>query len=663
MFVGRAPELARCLEALDGRPEPRLLYVQGPAGIGKTELLHTLSRKAKIAGYRVGWLDGSAAQNHLEVIEQSFATLARSGEGPYLQIIDELESFTEIERWLRTDFLPRLSGSWCLAFASRLKLAADWRMDPGWSRCIEVIEPAPFSQPESEQYLERRGIPQTLRAEIHSLSGGHPLCLALLSDVSSEGSRPPVRLEGHVLHQLVERFTSRAPTPRHRRALVALSIARHLSQDLLEWMLDCEDAAHEFSWLARLTFVDSSPAGLVSHARTRLLIREDAKWRTPEDHALLLSRALAYSAEHVPQPRHWDDPVKRSDWEYLLFQGIRAVEPATQVEDYVFAKVGPGDRHRIESMILRFEGKSAVELFRFWDERGSETIQIVDHQGDCAGFLCYLRLDRIPRNEAARDPLVYTLWRHLHSAGVLAHGGPVFYGRFLMAESSYHDPSPVLTLIWTHIGNRVLATPDIAYVGHCMLEPERRWTAGVLPSAPRAHEGIEVVVGGRRYGVVGKDLRDTDGQRWAASLMNELAQMLAGTATLPTRALDHGSFTRAVKEALRVVDRPDLLQGSLLLATGLVDDADGPSKLDRAHALAERLRHEAKRFLQSPKDERYYRVLERAFFEPASKHEAAAAELGMGYSTFRRHLKTAIDRMTTWLWQALLQAEHEPSTK
>ncbi len=59
----------------------------------------------------------------------------------------------------------------------------------------------------------------------------------------------------------------------------------------------------------------------------------------------------------------------------------------------------------------------------------------------------------------------------------------------------------------------------------------------------------------------------------------------------------------------------------------------------------------AESLFASERDRRLYRVLDLTYFSPAPKQEAAAERLGMSFSTYRRQLATAVDRLTDWLWQ------------
>jgi len=59
----------------------------------------------------------------------------------------------------------------------------------------------------------------------------------------------------------------------------------------------------------------------------------------------------------------------------------------------------------------------------------------------------------------------------------------------------------------------------------------------------------------------------------------------------------------------------------------------------------------AETLFASERDQRLYRVLDLTYFNPVPKQEAAAAQLGMSFSTYRRHLAAAVDRLTEWLWR------------
>jgi hypothetical protein len=59
----------------------------------------------------------------------------------------------------------------------------------------------------------------------------------------------------------------------------------------------------------------------------------------------------------------------------------------------------------------------------------------------------------------------------------------------------------------------------------------------------------------------------------------------------------------------------------------------------------------AERLRTNPRDEKLFRALERTYFKPAATQEAAAELLDLPFSTYRRHLTQAIQRLTELLWE------------
>src|SRR5262249_18020070 len=114
--------------------------------------------------------------------------------------------------------------------------------------------------------------------------------------------------------------------------------------------------------------------------------------------------------------------------------------------------------------------------------------------------------------------------------------------------------------------------------------------------------------------------------------------------------LTRADFDAAVKEALRRYTRADLLLGSPLLETRIVAEGD-PDGAHDVGRLQQVLGDAAKAIFVSERDQKLQRVLELTYFRPAQKQEAAAEQLGLSFSTYRRHLTAAVERLTEWLWR------------
>ncbi|MBV8457566.1 MAG: hypothetical protein JO122_13235 [Acetobacteraceae bacterium] len=121
--------------------------------------------------------------------------------------------------------------------------------------------------------------------------------------------------------------------------------------------------------------------------------------------------------------------------------------------------------------------------------------------------------------------------------------------------------------------------------------------------------------------------------------------------------LTRTDFDAAVKDALRNYTRADLLVRSPLLQTRI---ATGPgAKQPSVPHLQQTLAQAAETIFVNQRDQNRRRVLELTYFQSAAKQEAVAERLGLPFSTYRRHLTTAVERLSEWLWheEQVLQTE------
>jgi hypothetical protein len=110
--------------------------------------------------------------------------------------------------------------------------------------------------------------------------------------------------------------------------------------------------------------------------------------------------------------------------------------------------------------------------------------------------------------------------------------------------------------------------------------------------------------------------------------------------------LDRAKFDATVRATLRDLHRPDQLRTSALMGSGLAAGYDGATvQRLRATMLAaiEQMGRESRA-------EGLCRVLDRTFIRAAPTQEAAAELLDLPFSTYRRHLAKAVERLTDLLW-------------
>jgi hypothetical protein len=77
-------------------------------------------------------------------------------------------------------------------------------------------------------------------------------------------------------------------------------------------------------------------------------------------------------------------------------------------------------------------------------------------------------------------------------------------------------------------------------------------------------------------------------------------------------------------------------------------DADDSASIG---ALRNLLEEAAESIKASPRETKLYRALQRTYLEPAPSQERVAELLGLPFSTYRRHLKGGITRVSEILWQ------------
>ena len=77
---------------------------------------------------------------------------------------------------------------------------------------------------------------------------------------------------------------------------------------------------------------------------------------------------------------------------------------------------------------------------------------------------------------------------------------------------------------------------------------------------------------------------------------------------------------------------------------------------DRAVTFTAIVYEAAQQLQSSPRDLKLYRALERTYLHPAVTQEQAAELLDLPFSTYRRHLKAGVLRLTELLWQEELDA-------
>jgi hypothetical protein len=669
-FVGRATELdcfRQVLLARDSRIA--VFHVHGPGGLGKTALLREYRQIAEDAGLPVIWLDGRNLESSpsgflfaldhalgLEEAASPLATLATDARG--VLFIDTYETLASLDTWIRETLLPQLPCGFLVVIAGRNPPAAAWRTDLGLPDLVRIVPLRNLRPEESRAYLDARGVPDAQHVNLLSFTHGHPLALALISDVLLRGDTRASFLPEHepdVVQALLERFVERVPSRLHRDALEVCAHTRVTTEALLAEVLGEEHAPELFTWLRGLSFIEQGPQGLFPHDLAREVLDADLRWRNPEDYRELHGRVRRFVVRTLQETSgreqqraafdllylHRGNPVMRPihDWEALT---AGYAEPAT-----------PADIPSILALVHRHEGAASAEIAAYWAARQLAGFTVCrDAAGDVAGFVAVLHLQQRAPEDIAVDPAIAGAWDFVARYAPLRPGEEVMYHRFQMGRDTYQTASAAMNLAAMTCALHWVTNPRLAWSFMAVAEPDfwhQVFTHLHLRRSPEA----EFVVG-RPYAVYTHDWRAEPALVWLDHMSKrELGTDLEGEA-LETRrprplvVLSEPEFAAAVRQALRDYTRPDALATNPLLHSRLTVEAAGGEP--EAATLQALIREAAEALQANPRDEKLYRAIHRTYLEPAATQELAAERLGLPFSSYRRHLTTGIARITASLW-------------
>lgn len=674
-FVGRGNERELFRSAITAEELPFfVLHIFGPGGVGKTTLIREFTFLCEEVGVTAVYLDGRNVEPSpeffldvlrralgLEVDVSVMETLA-ARPGRFVVLIDTYETLSPLDGWLREVFLPQLPGNVLFVLAGRHPPPLAWRTDPGWQSLIRVVPLRNLSQDEGRDYLSKRTIPADQHERVMSFTHGHPLALSLVADVFAQ--RGQVRFEPEaapdIIKTLLEQFVQKVPGPAHRAALEACSLVRLMTEPLLAMMLQFPDVHELFEWVRGLSFIESERRGLFPHDLAREAIAADVRWRNPAWYGQLHQRARDFYQGQLRQMPGQEQYRVLSDYTFL-HRDNPVVRPyfEWQASGTVFTdSLRPADKPALVAMVKQHEGTEAAQLAACWLERQPERVVVFrDAAQQPRGLLTLISLRQATPTDIADDPGSKAVWSYLQSHASLRPGEEATLFRFWLAQDSYQSVSPVQSRIFIYMVQHYLSTPGLAFTFLPCAMPEFWAPVFAYADLTRLPQA-DFEVGGRRYGVYGHDWRVMPPMAWL-SLMAERELAAQTPVASPVSAvpsvvvLSEADFAEAVTDALRGYIQPDTLTNNPLLRSRLVREKVNAAAgtAERVAALQELVHHAADLLQQSPRQAKFYRAVYYTYLKPAPTQEKAAEMLDLPFSTFRRHLKAGITRITEILWQ------------
>jgi hypothetical protein len=318
-----------------------------------------------------------------------------------------------------------------------------------------------------------------------------------------------------------------------------------------------------------------------------------------------------------------------------------------------FEPAQANDYPQILDMVERHEGAASAAIAEHWIRRQPNNVVIVRTvTGETAGFLAGIMVDEATDADRAVDPAIAAVCAYMERSAPIRPGDRVPLLRFAMGNDRYRNGATPMS-VSTYSSRLIYSMDRIAWMLVAMTDPEywvQFFSYVGFPLIPGA--GFEAA--GHTYGVFGHD--------WRAEPIEELDQILTkreisrertldpppGRATPPLIVLSRPEFDTCVRQVFRSFHRPHDLATSPLLRSRLVQRQGRP--FTSPTILLDLVRDAATGLRRSARTVRSYEALACTYFDPAPSQELAAEQLGMPFSTYRRHLTFGIKFVTDELW-------------
>ncbi len=683
-FVGRNNERSVFQTAITAPELPfMVMHLSGPGGIGKTTLMRefaSICEQNQILAYYIDTRNvDPSPEPFLEALRIAMnlspeeAPLQALNERARRQVIllDTYENISLLDGWIREYFLPQLPTNILIVMAGRYPPGQEWRADPGWDDLLRVISLRNLNPQESRDYLSRREIPSEQHTGVLGFTHGHPLALSLVADVFAQRHelRFNPEVEPDIVKVLLERLVQKVPGPAHRTALEACALVRLTTEPLLANILHLPDAHELFNWLRGLSFIESGRQGIFPHDLAREALIADLRWRNPDWFSELHNRARQYYATRIQQGTeqeqqrtlidymhlHRDNPVLRPYLSY--FPGHDSAGLLTDI-------FRSGDAPELLAMVEKHEGAESAQHLAFWLDKQPQGVMVLrDSNHQLSGFMLRIDLHEATPADIATDPATSKAWKFLQSRVPLRPGEKSAFFRFWMSRDDYQSFSYVQSLLGVNVIRYYLTTPGLAYTFFPCADPDAFALVFAYADLERIPEA-DYEIGGHTYGMYGHNWRTTPPMSWLALLAERELSITPQVATPPKPAetlvvLSEPDFAAAVRDVLRDYTRPDAMRNNPLLQSRLViEKAGSTASLAEKTATLRAMVSEAAESLQAiPRDTKLYRVLRHTYLHPAPTQEQAAELLDLPFSTFRRHLKSGVTRVTEVLWQWEIQGK------
>ena len=714
-FVGRAMERALFESALQPISHPReapfsVLHIYGPGGIGKTTLLREFALLCRAHDTRAVFLDARELEPSPAAFEGALSLALETRRAPldflsaqkqrHAFFIDTYERLAPLDNWLRETFLPQLPDDHLVVLAGRNPPRASWKLDSGWSSLLRALPLRNLSPQESLRFLSARQVPATQHDRVLDFTHGHPLALSLVADAFDQGGierRRDTLFQPQdapdVVQLLVAHLVEEIPTAAHRAALEACALVRWTTEPLLAHLLQLDakndESAQLFEWLHSLSFIESGAQGLRAHDMAREALAANLRWRNPQSYTDYHRRARVFYAAQLQGASETEQQKTLADYIFLHHDNamIRPFLEWQENGDLVSTAAREDDLPILREMVQRHEGRGIGAAFRVLvcattrKHSGSARQQRANRRIS----LLFGAAPRHPIEERESDPATRAAWHFLRRSAPLRRGEGATMFRFWMARDAYQSVSTAQSLIFVNIVRHYLTTPNLALTFLLVADADF-WAPIFAYAHSTRYQEADFQTDATRFGVYGHDWRLTPPLAWLDKLAeNETSASAAdssvsenksgqsstrsstdGACSVAPVLLSEEEFAFAVREALKNLARPAILSSNPLLRSRALmvrfADASASSSSEistseplltsqKIAVLQNVLRMACETLRATERTEKWYQALRLRYLEPAATQESAAEKMDVPFSTFRRYLKSGLERVVEELWR------------
>ncbi len=671
-FVGRDAELGLFRSVLKKEIPVLLLYLYGPGGQGKTTLMKKCMDLCTQEGIPYIHLDGREINAHpssftealhtrlqLRPFENIFEAMEKLQEGHVL-FIDTFEKLNPIDDWIRQDFLPQLPAHFSTLILSRNPPGTSWAIDPGWKKYMKVVQVRNLSPVQSRQFLVKRNLPEKVIPQVLEFTHGHPLALSVVADLFDlhPGQDFSPDRSPDLIKTLLELFVQNVPGPAHRAALEISSLVHVTTESLLQEALGMEQIQGIFDWLRNLSFFDKNEAGIFPHDIAREALSRDVKWRNPDWYNSLHEKIRNYYIRKLNNTAY---QAQR----YVLFSLIYLhrlnpmVKPFFDWQEngsFWQDQLKENDIPVLRALVGKMEGPEAEQYFNYWVRHSAaETWVYRNPKSEPVAFCLKIDILKLKEQDGEADPAIKKVADHITARMNPRPGDLIIAFRFWMADGSYQGVSGLQSVIFLSIVQYYF-TPGLSVSLLACAHPE--YWKSVLNYADLAHApALDFVSDDIPFGWYLHDWRKRPPLAWLDLLGKREVELVdqydeASTEAVSMLVLSEEEFEDSVQQAIKYYHQPDQLLGSPLLKSRLVFRKALPEMkdLDKLKILKSCIDQALKEIEGSPVDGKYHRVLYRTFINPVGSQERVADFLNMSFSTYRRYLKTALEKLVKLLW-------------